>query len=85
MADKRFTITITSTNTLSVSALWPDGDAPADPTAEDVLALIEECGGASSVLRDWDLDTKLRVDVTMVAALSVDKNAGRVDAGEGTT
>lgn len=43
--------------TLDVEDIWPDGDAPANPTAEDVRRVIMECGGILRVMRDWDLVT----------------------------
>lgn len=53
--------------TLTVSELWPDGDAPENPTTADVLALVKKCGGAKQILDDWDLlyDIDLYVDGEM--------------------
>lgn len=40
--------------TLSVSSLWPDGDAPVDPTVADVEELINgyNCG---DLIKEWAL------------------------------
>lgn len=39
----------------SIDEVWPDGDAPDNPTVEDVWNVIRECGGPRKVLEDWDL------------------------------
>lgn len=41
--------------TLAVEDVWPDGNAPANPTAQDVADVIDSCGGASCVVREWNL------------------------------
>jgi hypothetical protein len=51
---------------LSVDDIWPDGDAPEDPTVADVEELIKKCGGKYRVIRDWDLDDDLDLTVTAV-------------------
>lgn len=53
---KRFSLTYEVDAVLTVEELWPDGDAPANPTEADVLALVEKCGGWRTILREWDLD-----------------------------
>jgi hypothetical protein len=53
---KSFTFTFQCTVTLDETQIWPDMDGPEDPTANDVLAVIDDCGGAREVLRDWSLD-----------------------------
>lgn len=50
--------------TLDVDELWPDGDAPDDPTVADVVALIKRCGGWRKVISDWNLDDGLTGTVT---------------------
>jgi hypothetical protein len=52
---KRFQITFTVEATLDADALWPDGDAPENPTADDVRELIENEGGILRVIDDWNL------------------------------
>lgn len=52
---KRFRISLRIDSELSVDELWPDGNAPEDPTTDDVRALVEEDGGIRRVLRDWNL------------------------------
>lgn len=53
---KRFEIMYEVSAELTVEELWPDGDAPANPTAADVYGLIKSSGGFVRVLRDWNLE-----------------------------
>lgn len=53
---KTFRLSYTMTADLTVEQIWPDGDAPANPTAKDVERVIEKDGGWGRVIRDWDLD-----------------------------
>lgn len=52
---KTFNFSIHADLTLDVDMIWPDGDAPEDPTVDDVLAVIKACGGKDDILNDWDL------------------------------
>jgi hypothetical protein len=55
---------------LDVSEVWPDGDAPARPTAAAVVAEIERTGSLHSFLRDWNIGggfISVHVDVTEIA------------------
>jgi hypothetical protein len=52
---KGFYIDVQSTTFLTIEELWPDGDAPEDPTERDVRALVDREGGARRVIEDWDL------------------------------
>ncbi len=52
-----FTIGFTVESTLTVAELWPDGDAPANPTVSDVKEAIESYSADPfRVARDWNLD-----------------------------
>ena len=42
MGEKSFTITFDGSATLTVDEVWPDGDAPANPTLLDVHASDQE-------------------------------------------
>jgi hypothetical protein len=53
---KRFQLHYQVTVVLDASQIWPDGDAPANPTAADVEALIKKCGGWATIVADWNLD-----------------------------
>lgn len=44
MSDKSFTITLEMDVSLTAEEVWPDDDAPEDPTAEDVLAVMKGKG-----------------------------------------
>ena len=58
----RFRVYLHVEATLSVDQLWPDGDAPANPTAEDVQALIDDCGGLD-IIDDWNLADRHQIEV----------------------
>ncbi len=59
-----FHFSIEADLSLDVQDIWPDGDAPANPTLEDVLAVIKKCGGARRILEDWNLIDDLGVSVS---------------------
>lgn len=60
----KFYIEITTgTVTLTEDEIWPDGDAPKNPTRDDVEKLIRESGPLDRVLRDWSLDLDLQLYV----------------------
>ena len=42
---------------LSVNDIWPDGDAPDNPTPDDVIEAMEGTGYSTpaSVVREWEL------------------------------
>jgi hypothetical protein len=42
---------------LTVDEIWPNGDAPADPTRDDVIqAMRNSASSVSQLCRDWNLD-----------------------------
>lgn len=49
--------------TLTEEEIWPDGDAPENPTDADVIDAMMDYGSASSVIRDWALDDGLTIHV----------------------
>jgi len=53
---KQFRISISIDETFSVEELWPDGNAPENPTVKDVIKLIKQCGGAIDIINHWNLD-----------------------------
>jgi hypothetical protein len=59
-----FHFSIAADISLSVEEIWPDGDAPENPTIEDVLEVIAKCGGRMRVIRDWNLHHELTMDVS---------------------
>jgi hypothetical protein len=40
---------------LSVGDIWPDNDAPDNPTAQDVIGQMRKCGSVVRVIREWNL------------------------------
>lgn len=55
---------VSDTIALSIDEIWPDGDAPENPTAEDVAAVMRVGGTSTRVLHDWSLDSYINVDVS---------------------
>ena len=53
---KKFRVTYTIDVTLDEADIWPDGDAPANPTAADVVRLIRKEGGFPKIIDEWNLD-----------------------------
>ncbi len=60
---KKFSFYISADVSLTEREIWPDGDATTEPTVADVVALIEKCGGKIAILRDWDLENDLSLEV----------------------
>lgn len=52
---KRFRLTFTCVSVLGVEDIWPDGDAPAEVTSEDVANRVRSEGGPLYVLDEWNL------------------------------
>lgn len=53
---KKFQLLYTIDVVLDTDEIWPDGDAPENPTVADVEKVIAKCGGWDRIIRDWDLD-----------------------------
>lgn len=45
--------------------MWPDDDGPDNPTAKDVVKLIEQYGGIRRAVEDWNLLNGAYVRVTV--------------------
>lgn len=41
---------------LTIGEIWPNGDAPEDPTVEDVIAEMGKWRSARTLSRDWNLE-----------------------------
>lgn len=61
---KGFNFSISADIWLEVKDIWPDGDAPENPTVADVLEVIKKCGGKRDVLTDWSLLDDLDLTVS---------------------
>ena len=61
---KVFNFSIQADINLTVEQIWPDGDAPENPTVDDVLAVIKHNGGKDRILRDWSLMDDLDLTVS---------------------
>lgn len=53
---RNFVIHIEADFNLLTEHIWPDGNAPANPTADDVANLMRSLGAKARVLHDWCLD-----------------------------
>ena len=49
----------------TAEGFWPDGDAPENPTIDDVLAVIKKCGGPRRMLDDWNMYDGASMGVTL--------------------
>lgn len=52
---KRFRVSVSAEADLAIAEIWPDGDAPENPTADDVREKIELTCGWGDLVRDWNL------------------------------
>lgn len=43
---------------LTVEEIWPDGNAPENPTVDDVIAEMQRCRSVRTLCRDWNLDVE---------------------------
>lgn len=66
MSNKTFNLRYDIDVVLTIDELWPDGDAPLDPSVADVEALIKQCGGWRKVIADWSLDDGLNGSVVEI-------------------
>jgi len=60
--EQKFAVDIDGAVTLTVEEVWPDGDAPDNPTAEDVAKRMRGCGSLKDVIYDWNLPATITVD-----------------------
>lgn len=62
MSDKQFTVKIEYETIMSIGEIWPDGDAPENPTAQDVIkAMQEDCPTVGGLLSEWYFPVTVRV------------------------
>jgi len=60
--DRTFTISVEGTCPLTVDEIWPLGDAPEEPTIQDVIAAIRECGSSARLISEWNLPCSVSVE-----------------------
>lgn len=53
--NKKWTISFLVSDTLTTEEIWPEGDAPVDPTVQDVYDVLRLSGDPICVARDWNL------------------------------
>ena len=62
MSSKTFTISVECEVTLNTREIWPDGNAPENPTAKDVVqAMEDDCISVSKLLDEWNLPAEVFV------------------------
>jgi hypothetical protein len=63
---KSFTISFSGECPLTLAEIWPDGDAPANPTSQDVVDRIKAtCGDSlSAFFSEWNLEGDVEVSIT---------------------
>jgi len=58
-----FHFEITGDYTLGIKEIWPDGDAPGNPTTEDVIARVKaSCHSTRELMRDWNMGASTLID-----------------------
>lgn len=64
MEKKSFTISFVGSATLTVDEVWPDGNAPANPTLLDVMREIRKSTfSESDLIEKWNLSEDITVHV----------------------
>lgn len=53
---KYFSFEVRGSVSIGVDDIWPDGDAPENPTAEDVQREIAKSGDLCTAMLDWSID-----------------------------
>lgn len=59
-AERSFFISLQGDHALTVSELWPDGDAPENPTVKDVVDLLQRYS-IVDLMGDWNLGVDVNV------------------------
>jgi hypothetical protein len=72
---KKFNVSVSGLYQLDESEIWPDGDAPTNPTPEDVAkAMAKSASSLARMLHDWSMEDDLEATITEVTE---DRTAGR--------
>jgi hypothetical protein len=59
---KSFTICIEAEVQMSIEDIWPDDDAPENPTAKDVIqAMQDDCISIGRLVEDWNIPVSASV------------------------
>ena len=53
-----FFITVESDSFMTYEDVWPDGNIPENPTAQDVLEAMKKDGDKWTVISDWGLNDR---------------------------
>jgi hypothetical protein len=87
---RKVEITVDFRSTLTIGDVWPDGDAPENPTSMDVARIvragIDDAGSVAAWLREWNLeDDVFGVWVRVAAPGAETIDVDEMDPGEGET
>jgi len=64
VSDVRFLVDVNSpTIELGLDQIWPDGDAPENPTAADVIAQMQQEGSVRDCIFEWSLHEFMSIAV----------------------
>jgi len=62
---EQFMLSFEGSCTLKIEEIWPDGDAPKNPTVDDVVKRIkEDARSPGELLSEWLLEDHLEMNVT---------------------
>lgn len=62
MSERTFYIEVSDSATLTVDEIWPDGDAPENPTVDDVIERIKASSLRHQFALDWGFFPNTSVD-----------------------
>jgi hypothetical protein len=61
---KKFNVTLSGNYFLDEREIWLDGDAPANPTPEDVAkAMAKSASSLARMLHDWNMEDDLEITI----------------------
>jgi hypothetical protein len=64
MKMKDFTFSLVLEDALTIDDIWPDGDAPENPTAADVMKQLRKDGGnALEALLEWNMEDEAELTI----------------------
>lgn len=63
MSERSFYFGLDLSSSLTVAEIWPDGDAPENPTAEDVIARVQMYGSVDTFLHEWNMTYGARLTI----------------------
>jgi len=59
----KFYIDFNGSFELDEDEIWPDGDAPPQPTAADVIKAMKQCGSKAGLIDEWSFADDLIIGI----------------------